>query len=694
MKKLFPLLAAISLCNVCTAKTDTSLASDTTLQAKELQEVVVRGREIVVKDDHLILYLSNKIRKHSFDGYSALSLFSIPGLHVDPIEETVTTNGESTMLCINGREADKNEIKTIYPKDIIRIDYYQKHDPNHPMAKSVIDFIIKERDSGGMAMVQANQNLNKASGNDMADWKMFSGKSQFNIQLTGKYDHFTPSRGTESITLMTFPDGNVEKTILTKPSGIHSNNAGITLAYLHDGTADRLRIAASLRRSHNAKGTLQEQTVTGYGTIDSRDLRHSDNTSPTFKLWYKNNFTKKFFLEAEVNAGYNHTNQWRDYQAIQTYLTHTKEDYYHLNSTLMANYKPVKNVTAYMMAMYYYSRSDNTYSENEAAKDNSLTEGQAIILQGCSFQAIPKKLRFTLQMQERIQTIDAGSGSYTKTYLTPSLNYNLNISKAATLYGAFYTGVNSPEMKYYNSGERRIDEYQVMAGSSEQQTSRLFTTEHSLTGHYKWGGFQAYLRYENNQKEIYEDISLDESRQLYVHRFQNGGTYEKLDVVGNIQLNLIPDRLRFLNATQYKHIRWRMSDLNTLGTWINTTELTYYDKGFQCKVSYVVGIKSLGSDGREIRNPCRLTLTAGYTSGNWSCSLSARNPCMTSSLDEYLYHGGYTRISRAYNPRNDYDMFALRISYRFVYGKKHKYQEVQMDDTYRSAILDDSAQQQ
>lgn len=725
---LFLMLAAMSICNNCIAKTNTTAASDTISLGKDslniatssvkpeneksylkdsltlttslvkpgdevrrevkLQEVVVKGKEIVVKDDRLIIYPSSKIKKHSIDGYSALSLLSVPGLHVDPIEESVTTNGEATLLCINGREADRNEIKTLYPKDIIRIDYYQRYDPNHPSAKSVIDFIVRIREHGGMAMGQVNQNLNKASGNDIADLKMFHGRSQLNIQLTGKYDHFTPSRGTESYTFMPFSGGDVEKSIVTKPSDIHTNNAGISLAYLYTGTTSMLQIAASLRKNHNAKGTLQEQTLTGFGTIDSKDLRHNDNTSPTFKLYYKNNFTKKFYLQASINANYNHTNQWRDYKATQEYLTHTKEDHYYLVPQILANYKPRKNVTAFLLATYYYSHSDNTYIENGDEITNSLTEGQAIIMQGCSWQVIPKKFKLTFQLQERIQTIDIGSKSKTKIYLTPSLGYDIKLSKTATLFGSFYTGVNSPEIKYYNSGERRIDEHQVMAGSKEQKTGRLFTTEHSLNGGSKWGGFQIYLRYENNQKEIYEDIRLDESRKLYVHQFLHGGTYEKFDIVGNIQLNLIPDKLKFLNATQYKYMKWQTGHLNTLDTWINTTELTWYDKGWQCKVSYVTERKGFSKDGGVTKYPHRLTLSAGYTSGNWSFNLSARNPSMTSYLADKFQLNGYKRFSKAYNPRNDYDMFAMRVSYRLVYGKKHKYQEVQMDDTYRSAILE------
>lgn len=679
---------AVCLCNTHAATASNTIANDTIIDGKTIQEVMVKGRDIVVKDDKLIINLSNKIKKHSFDGYSALSLLSIPGLSVDPIDENVTTNGEATMLCINGREASKSEIKTLYPKDIIRIDYYQQFDPNHPMAKAVIDFIIKVRESGGMVMAQANQNLNKAAGDDMVDWKMFNKKSQFNIQITDKYNHFTPSRGTESYTLMPFANGDVEKNVMTKPSDTHNNGIGAKLAYIYNGKTSKLQIAASLRNNHSANSALQEQTISRIGTIDTKDFRHNDNISPTLKVYYKKNFSKKTSLEATVDASYNHTKQWRDYEAINTYLSHTKEDYYLMRPKINITHKPNNRINLFAYATYYYTHSNNTYTENGVPTVNKLTEGQAIIMPGCNFQIIPKKFRVTLQLQERIQTIDAGQGSYTKEYFTPSLFYHISLAKNTQLSGGLYAGVNSPEMKYYNSGEKRIDDFQVIAGSSEHKTSRMFGTHLSLNSYYKWGSFQIYSQYDHNQKEIYEDIYCDEERELYVHQYQNGGTFERLGIYGELQLNLIPDKLKWSGSGQYTHSKQRIGYLNTLDVWNANTSLTYFDKGWQCKLSYGTRRKGLNSAGGTTTRPQQLTLSVGYNTGNWSFNLYSKNPLMKTSEKNEIRRNGYTNISDSYSPRTNYNMFAMRVSYRFTYGKKHKFENVDIDDENRSAILD------
>ena len=153
---------AVILCNIplCVFAGEI-MENDTIIEGKTIQEVVVTGREIIVKEDKLIINVSNKVKKHSFDGYSALSLLTIPGMKVDAFSGSVSTNGDAAILCINGREASKDEIKTLNPKDIKRIDYYQQAHPEHPMARGgVIDFIMRTRESGGMVTAQASQHLN------------------------------------------------------------------------------------------------------------------------------------------------------------------------------------------------------------------------------------------------------------------------------------------------------------------------------------------------------------------------------------------------------------------------------------------------------------------------------------------------------------------------------------------------------
>lgn len=106
-----------------------------------LDEVAVTANQAVRKDNKLMVFPSKSQKHHAYDGYSALSVLMIPNLNVDPFNKTVSTRQGNTLLCINGREASMDEIKTLDPKDILRVDFYESHHPEHPAATSVIDYI-------------------------------------------------------------------------------------------------------------------------------------------------------------------------------------------------------------------------------------------------------------------------------------------------------------------------------------------------------------------------------------------------------------------------------------------------------------------------------------------------------------------------------------------------------------------------
>lgn len=136
-------------------------------------EVVVKGKNMVRKDDKLTIYLPEQNKKNAYDGYSALKTLNIIGLRVNMFDESVTTHGESTTLCINGRAVGADEISTLNPADIKRIDYYQEEDLRHPGAGPVIDFIMINRDHGGTVFTKANHNLNIGKGNATVDVKQY-----------------------------------------------------------------------------------------------------------------------------------------------------------------------------------------------------------------------------------------------------------------------------------------------------------------------------------------------------------------------------------------------------------------------------------------------------------------------------------------------------------------------------------------
>lgn len=93
--------------------------------------------------------------RHSYDGYSALRALMIPGLEADPRSATITYHRENVLLCIDGREATREEVQNLNPKDIKRVDFYSQGRSDYPEASTILDYILKERDYLGTIALNA-----------------------------------------------------------------------------------------------------------------------------------------------------------------------------------------------------------------------------------------------------------------------------------------------------------------------------------------------------------------------------------------------------------------------------------------------------------------------------------------------------------------------------------------------------------
>lgn len=107
MKTLF--VTIMCLCfNVSYAqKPDTT---KTSIQAKELDEVVVKASNLTREDDHILAIPTKEQRKHAVTGYDLLNNLMIPGVSVGRSTGSVTTPSGAATLYIDGRKVDFREV--------------------------------------------------------------------------------------------------------------------------------------------------------------------------------------------------------------------------------------------------------------------------------------------------------------------------------------------------------------------------------------------------------------------------------------------------------------------------------------------------------------------------------------------------------------------------------------------------------
>lgn len=171
---------------------------DSTQSAKALNEVVVKGERRVMRGDTMVVFPSNNQRKNNFSGYELLRGLRLPGLRVDAVNGSVSLNGElKTVIQINGRPVEKQDVMALNPRDILRVEYLQEslaeyaYDSN---IGAVINFVTRKQVSGYAAALLANNAVTTAYGDNTAYGKYYHKDSEFGVLVNSEYTSLTKRR--------------------------------------------------------------------------------------------------------------------------------------------------------------------------------------------------------------------------------------------------------------------------------------------------------------------------------------------------------------------------------------------------------------------------------------------------------------------------------------------------------------------
>lgn len=685
-----PLLATLTplLCPTLSAQTPKAV-SDTLTKTEQLKEVTVTANKMLVTPDKTIIRVSNNVRRHSYDGYSALSLMAIPGLDVDTNDGSVSTYGNSVLLCINGIEADKDEIKTLNPKDIKQVDFYTNFDPNHPDKQYVIDFIMKIRDHGGAVMLRANEELNRASGGGFADWRTFRGRSEFGVYVSPNATFSEPKKGTELTRTMIFDDATITKTENSLPSKQRSANINGKLSFLHRFQHGTLKTAVSLRHNHDRNHNRMTQDYSNTEIIDrdARNYTNTDRLTPSLNASYDHKFANNWKLGASLSGNYSHSDGSRAYDGEKSYLSDTKENYVSFNPRLKLTMPMGKIFTPYIMATFYHDNSRMTYTENGEETRSRLISNQTIVEAGTNAK-IGKNFSFSMRLQERVMGTNSGSVRQTHNYFTPAFSASYRLPRNNRIALTYSMGVLNPQLSWYSTDRKRIDEYLIRVGNPELKIQKIRGLNLSFTSIHKWGALQFYSEYTNVPRAIYLEMMCDNAEQVYIQTFKNGRSYETLSLVPGAQINILPETLILSASVNYTYSKSRAwADLHHDDLHFGA-KLQFMHRGFNADIKFVSPYTTLSNSSMLIRKAPRLDLTLGYALDNWSFNIMSKNPFMKTYSKETLSAPGFQSVSREYRPFKDYNFFSVSVVYRFNYGKKHKFEDVKVNDNINSGILD------
>ncbi len=369
-------------------------------QGVTLDEVTVTGNQLVHSKGRTIVYPSSSDVRASSTSVSLFQKLPLPGLQANPINRTLSVDGGSPVILINGVPSTMDDVNALQPKDIEKIEYSRFIPARYADSgkSGYVSIILKKRNDGGQFYAWGRSAVNTAfvDGNVRASyhqgpsqftllynpsWRNYQqvyddvtesligddfkinleehDRNPFNYQYHAirlKYD-FSPSAKTLfSATFSVTPNTNKRRTIahtIDSEQGEYDNNS------VSSNKALTPTLDLFLHQDFNDKNSLEVQVV---GTLSSSDYRRDNNyifADGTDASYIMNVDSRRRSLISEVSYIHNFSDKTSLSAGYQNTVSHSKNTY------LSSDYKPIlteNNNYAYVrlgqnVGKFYFSLS-------------------------------------------------------------------------------------------------------------------------------------------------------------------------------------------------------------------------------------------------------------------------------------------------------------------------------------------------
>lgn len=286
-------------------------------EALTLDEVQVTANTMIDVKGRTIVFPAGEDVKASSTAISLFEKLPLAGLEVNPINRTLSVDGGTPVILINGIPSTIEDFNALQPKDIARIEYSRITPARYADRgnSGFLNITLKARNDGGQVYMWARSAVNTAFVDANLRTSYHQGPSQFTLSYNPSwrnyqdvYDNTTESYiGDDFRVNLEAHDRN--------PFNYHYHNIG--LKYDYSPNINTL-FSATFRLSpgYNTSRSLALTTDSNLGDYNNYNLSTSKDLSPSLDLFFKRDFNEKNAMEVEVVG----TLSSSDYRRINRYI--------------------------------------------------------------------------------------------------------------------------------------------------------------------------------------------------------------------------------------------------------------------------------------------------------------------------------------------------------------------------------------
>lgn len=500
-----------------------------TIANKELDEVVIEAPKVIRKADMDVFYPSGTAVAYSKNGMQMLRNLMIPTISVDKVLGSVKSAGQNVQLRINGRVATIEQVQSLLPESIKRVEWIDNPGLRYNGANSVLNFIVANPDAGGSFMLGGEQSLNCAWGPWNTSLKLNNGKSQWGLYLNYKLTNKIGSTR-EYYETFTYPDGHSLTRRETPAGGYMDDNSGyaqVDYSYINPDTTVVWVTLQGFQRWSAA--TLFDGIMSlsdGTNDIHLRDYNNDKGFTPSFTAYLEQHFVRNQILAVDFNA------KLYDGKSLHEYTERNAGSDVNFTdvNTSIKDFNQAYGIEADYIKMW--DRSRLTAGVSYSANRNKSTYEN---LGGEVFHQRQDKVYFFGEYFQRINnfTVTAGLGAQYTSFkfretgegsdswsMRPQFTLTYSKTQASQFRLNFASWQSAPSLSETNITPQQIDGFQWRIGNPDLKTSssyqltlsynynfprimgslgvRAFTSPDAITPFIEWQGDKLVTSYENS----------------------------------------------------------------------------------------------------------------------------------------------------------------------------------------------------
>lgn len=525
IRRIFPLLSAIGIASGAMAQAEVA----DSLPTQELKEIVIKAPKVIRKADMDVYHPSKSAVDNSKNGMQLLSNLMIPSLSVNDALGSITSAGQSVQVRINGRKATIEQVRTLLPETVKRVEWIDNPGLRYEGASYVLNFIVANPTLGGSLQLFSRPALNTAWGFHMADAKFNFGKSQFEIGTNYKLtDNIKSHRDYDET--FTWPDGKSITRNETSRGGTMDNTMGNLWASYNYVKPDTTMFVAefSMHKNFTDKLVYNGLLSMSDGTDDIllTDANGNKGTTPSVSVYFQQHFAGRQMLVVDFSSSFYFGRTFSDYleqlPSESSYVT-----------DIHTNIKDRNQ--AYTIETDYIKNWDNSRLTAGASYSANRNRSRYENLGGEIFHQRQDKVYFFAEYFRRFGKWSATAGigaQYTDFLFRESNrgNHSWSARPQATVTYApnknhnfrlnFTSWQSAPSLAETNVVPQQLDGFQWRAGNQNLKTSdsymltfrygfnlprvngsfgvRAFTSPNAITPLFEWDGDRLITTYENS----------------------------------------------------------------------------------------------------------------------------------------------------------------------------------------------------